>query len=125
MAEARVLWLNKVAARASSDQRVAGQPRCSVVLLAKLIRLSRSEGGKASRSSRPRRVLETGQSLQDVTVAPHRDGVAITVEFGSDLKVGRMVLVGGSKNQPASEDQGLRSGSGSNQAFQLSALRIR
>ena len=36
-----------------------------------------------------------------------------------------MVLVGGSENQPASEDQGLRGGTGSNQAFELGALRVR
>jgi hypothetical protein len=95
------------------------------VLLAKLIRSSLSEGGKTPRSSRPRRVLETGQSLREVAIAPHRDGVAITVELGSDLKVGGMVPVGGSKNQPASEDQSLGSGARSNQAFQLSALTIR
>jgi hypothetical protein len=51
--------------------------------------------------------------------------VAITVELGSDLKVGGMVPVGGAKNQPASEDQRLGSGARSNQAFQLSALKIR
>jgi hypothetical protein len=51
--------------------------------------------------------------------------VAITVELSSDLKVRGMVPVGGSKNQPGSEDQGLWTGSRSNQAFQLSALKIR
>jgi hypothetical protein len=50
--------------------------------------------------------------------------VSITLELGSDLKVGGMVSVGGSKNQPASEDQGLWSGARSNQAFQLSALKV-
>jgi hypothetical protein len=69
--------------------------------------------------------LKASQSFQEVTVAPHRDGVAITVELSGDLKVGGMVPLGGSKNQAASEDQGLWSGARSNQAFQLSALRIR
>jgi hypothetical protein len=73
------------------------------VLLAKLITLSRSEGGKASRSSRPWRVLQACQSVQKVAIAPQRDRVAITVEFDSNLKIGRIVLVGGSENQPAAE----------------------
>jgi hypothetical protein len=50
--------------------------------------------------------------------------VAITVKLGSDLKVRGMIPFGGSKNQPASEDQSLWSGACSNQAFQLSALEV-
>ena len=124
MAKPWAVWLIKVAARSSSDQRVAGQPCCSVVLLAKLIRSSLSEGEK--RRGRPDRgaVLESGQSLREVTVAPHPDGVAITVELGGDLKVGGMVPVVGSQNQPASEHQGLGGGARSNEALQLSALKV-
>ncbi len=51
--------------------------------------------------------------------------MAITVELGGDLKVGGMVLVAGSENQPASESQGLWRGASPNQSFQLGALSIR
>jgi hypothetical protein len=46
-----------------------------------------------------------------------RDSMAITVELGSDLKVGGMVLVAGSENQPASESRGLWRGASPNQSF--------
>jgi len=82
-------------------------------------------GGKASRSTRLRRILKTGQSFLDVAVSPGRDRMAITVELGGDLKVGGMVLVAGSENQPASESQGLWRGASPNQSFQLGALSER
>ena len=104
---------------------MAGQPCWSVALLAKLITASLSEGGKASRSPRPRRILQTSQSLFQVAVSPHRHRVAITMELDSDLKIGGMILVGSSENQPAPKDQGLWSGTRSNQGLQLSALNVR
>jgi hypothetical protein len=50
--------------------------------------------------------------------------VAITRELGSDLKIGRIVLVGGSENQSTAEGQSLWSGTRPNQGFQLSALGV-
>jgi hypothetical protein len=50
--------------------------------------------------------------------------VALTVEFGSNLKIGGIVLVGGSENQPAAEHQSLWSGTRTNQCPQLSALGV-
>src|SRR5580692_8698190 len=108
-------------ARSSSDQRVAGQSCCSVVLLAREITSSRCKGGKAPRSAGPRSILKTDQALSQIAVPPKRHGVAITPELGGDLKVGGLVRVGGSENQPASEDQGLRCGTGSNQPLELGA----
>jgi hypothetical protein len=52
--------------------------------------------------------LKTDQALSEIAVPPKPDGVAITSELGGDLKVGRLVRVGGWENHPASEDQGLR-----------------
>jgi hypothetical protein len=69
--------------------------------------------------------LKTGQFFLDVAVSPGRDRMAITVELGGDLKVGGMVLVAGSENQPASESQGLWRGASPNQSFQLGALSER
>jgi hypothetical protein len=87
--------------------------------------MSLSEGGKASRSPRPRRVLQTSQSFFQVAVSPEGHGVAITIELGGDLKIGGLILVGRTENQPATEDQGLWSGTRSNQGLQLSALQAR
>jgi hypothetical protein len=47
------------------------------------------------------------------------------MELDSDLKIGGMILFGGSENQPAPENQGLWSGTRSNQGLQLSALNVR
>src|SRR3954453_24004542 len=111
-------------ARSSSDQRVAGHSCCSVVLLAREITSSRCEGGKAPRPARPRSILKTDQALGEIAVPPKPDGVTITSELGGDLKVGRSVRVGGSEDQPASEGQGLRCRTGSNQPLELVALRL-
>jgi hypothetical protein len=46
------------------------------------------------------------------------------MEFGSDLKIGGIVLVGGSEDQPAAERQSLWSGTPSNQCLQLSTLEV-
>ena len=91
------------------------------MLLAKLITASLSEGEK--RRGRPdRAILQTNQSLLQVTVSPHCHGVAITMELGSDLKIAGMILVGGSENQPTPENQGLWRGTRPNRGLQLSAL---
>jgi hypothetical protein len=47
------------------------------------------------------------------------------MKLNSDLKIGGMIYVGGSKNQPAPEGQGLWSGARSNQGLKLSALSVR
>jgi hypothetical protein len=84
-----------VAAKSSSDHRVAGQFCCSVVLLAREITSSRSEGGKSSRSTRPRRILKASQSHLQEAASPYRDGVAVALKLGGDLEVAGMVFGGG------------------------------
>jgi hypothetical protein len=77
--------------------------------------MSLSEGGKSSRSPRPRRVPQTRQSLFQVAVSPKGHGAAITIELDGDLKIGGMIFVGGSENQPAPEGQVLWRGTRSKQ----------
>jgi IS5 family transposase len=60
--------------------------------------------------------------LVQVTVSPHRDGVAITPKLSGDLEVAGMVLGGGTENQSASEDEGLRGGTSPDQGLELVAL---
>ena len=55
-------------------------------------------GGKSPRSTRPRLILQTGQSVHQVAVSPHRDGVAIAPKLSGDLEVAGMVLGGSPKN---------------------------
>jgi hypothetical protein len=42
--------------------------------------------------------LQTGQSVHQVAVSPHRDGVAIAPKLSGDLEVAGMVLGGSPKN---------------------------
>src|SRR5271157_1167518 len=81
-------------------------------------------GGKLPRSTRPRLILKTGQSVLQVAVSPHRDGVSIAPKLSGDLKVARMVLRSGPENQPGSQDQGLRRGTGPDQSLELGTLWI-
>jgi hypothetical protein len=63
--------------------------------------------------------------MRQIAVSPDPDGVALTVELSGDLKVGGMIVVGGSENQPAPEGQGLGRGTRSNQGLQLGVLSVR
>ena len=69
-----------------------------------------SEGGKASRPTRPRSVLQAGEAVLDKAVPPEADGMAVTVQLAGNLNVGRVVGVGGPEHDAAAEDQGLGRG---------------
>jgi len=94
------------------------------VLLAREITSSRTEGGKLPRSTRPRLILQTSQSVLQVAVSPYRDGAAIAPKLSGDLEVAGMIRGGGPENQPGSEDQGLRRGTGPDQGLELGTLWI-
>jgi hypothetical protein len=94
------------------------------VLLAKEITSSRTEGGKLPRSTRPRLILQTGQSVLQVSVSPHGDGVAIATKLSGDLEIAGMVIGGSPKNQSAAKRQGLRRGTGADQGLELGTLWI-
>jgi hypothetical protein len=49
--------------------------------------------------------------------------VTVTAELGGDLEVGRMVVLGGPEDHPASKDKGLGRGTGPDQGFQSGTLR--
>jgi hypothetical protein len=53
----------------------------------------RSAGGKNPWPTGPRGVLQTCQALVEVAVTPQADGMTVTVEFGSDLEIGRLIVV--------------------------------
>jgi hypothetical protein len=54
----------------------------------------------------------------DEAFAPLADGVAVTVQFGGDVLVGRVVRLGGPQDDAATEGQRLRAGTGADQTFQ-------
>jgi hypothetical protein len=60
--------------------------------------------------------------VSQIAVSPRRDGVAIAVELRGDLEVGGTIFVGSSKDQATAKSQGLRCGTGSNQAVELGTL---
>ena len=99
-------------------QRVTTSPRSWVVRLAMEITSSRSEGGKASRSTRPRSILRARQAVSEVAASPDGNRAAIASKFGGDLEVGGMVGGGRPEHQAASEGEGLGCGPGSEEGFQ-------
>jgi hypothetical protein len=62
--------------------------------------------------------LQAGEAEFQEAVPPLADGMAVTVQFGGDLQVGRVVGVGGPQDEAAAENQGLGSGAGAGQGFQ-------
>jgi hypothetical protein len=65
--------------------------------------------------------LQTRKTFGDETLAPLADGMAVAVEFGGDVLIGGVVGPGGTQDDAAAKDQGLRRGTGANQTFELRA----
>jgi len=87
----------------------------AVLLLARVMTERRSEGGKAPGSAGARGVLEAGEAFGDEAFAPLADGVAVAVEFGSDVLIRRGVRLGGEQDDAATEDECLRGGTGADE----------
>lgn len=80
-----------------------------------------SSGGKAPGSSGAWGVLQTGETGGDEAFTPEANGVSITVEFGGDVLIVGLVVLGGAEDEAAAEDEGLRSGAGADQRLELAA----
>lgn len=52
-------------------------------------------------------------------LTPLTNGMAVTVQFVSDLLVGRSILVGGAEDEATSKGQSLGRGTGSEEGFEL------
>ena len=59
--------------------------------------------------------------MGDEAFAPLADGVAVAVQFGGDVLVGRVVRLGGAQDDAAAEGQGLGRGAGADEGFELAA----
>ena len=76
---------------ASRLQRVARQGAAAGRAVATDSTSTWSEGGKAPRSPRPRRILKPREPLREISGAPETHGVAITVQFDGNAEIGRPV----------------------------------
>src|SRR5215212_2851063 len=85
------VWVPSVAAMSSTLHRVAGQRAAAGFLVAMAITVTRSEGGKAPRSSCARRILKACKPLGKIAPPPQARRMAITAHLGSEPKVGRLV----------------------------------
>src|SRR5215813_2885934 len=99
MGTAGLRWRN-VAAISSTLHRVAGQWYSAGGRVAMAMTSTRSEGGKAPWSSRPRSILKPSQPVLNITGAPEANGMAVTVQLGCHPAVGRLLWRCGSEDQP-------------------------
>ena len=111
--------LTIVAAISSSVQPLTGRSWLWVVLVAIDSTASRSSGGKAPGPAGAWGVLESLQAFCDEAFAPLADGMAVTVQCGGDVLVGRVVRLGGVQDDAAAEGQRLGSGAGADEGLQL------
>src|SRR5450755_114466 len=109
------------AARSLRLQRVAGWSCSSVLLVARLTTATSSSGGKAPGSAGAWGVLQAGKSSHHEAFAPLADGMAVTVQFRSDLLVAGLIGLGGAENEPTTKDQGLRGGASPDEGLELLA----
>src|SRR5512144_335719 len=104
--------LRIVAAISSSVQPLTGRSWLWVVLVAIDSTASCSSGGKAPGPAGAWGILESLQASGDEAFAPLADGMAVTVQFGGDVLVGRVVRLGGAQDDPAPKGERLGSGTG-------------
>ena len=85
----------------------------------------RSEGGKAPWPPWPWRILEACEPLGEIPGAPQAHGMAITAHLGGEPEIGRVVRGRRPYDQSTTERQGLRSGMGAGECFQLGPVLLR
>ena len=66
--------------------------------------------------------MQSGEASGDEAFAPQSDSMSIAVEFGGDVLVGRLIVLGGAEDKSAAEGKCLRSGAGLNQGLELFAV---
>src|SRR5271169_2798302 len=96
------------AAKSSRLQRVADWSCASVLLVARLTTATSSSGGKAPGSSGAWSILQASEAAGHEAFAPLADGVAITLQFASNLLVVGPVVVGRAQDEATAKNQGLR-----------------
>src|SRR6267143_7323965 len=79
---------------------------------------NRSEGGKAPRTTRARRILQTGEAVRKIALTPPADRMTLTGQLGGHLHIRRLIWGGDPEEQPTAQGQSLGSGMGSHQRLQ-------
>lgn len=110
-----------VAAISSSVQPWTGRSWLWVVLVAIDSTVSCSSGGKAPGPAGAWGILESLQASGDEAFAPLADGMAVTVQVGGDVLVGRVVRSGGVQDDTAPKGERLGSGTGADEGFESAA----
>jgi hypothetical protein len=68
--------------------------------------------------------LQSGKAGGNEAFAPEPDGVSITVQFGGDVLVGGLVILGSPENEAAAEGKCLGSGASLNESLELFAVLV-
>jgi hypothetical protein len=63
--------------------------------------------------------LQASEAVGHEAFAPLADGVPVADQFGGDLLIGRLIVVGSTEDEAAVSDQSLRGGAGADQHLQL------
>src|SRR5262245_52838882 len=80
----------RAAIRSLRLQRVAAQWYGAGLRVAIAITARRSEGGKAPRPTRARRILQATEALRKIATAPTTYGMAVTLQLVGHLQMRRM-----------------------------------
>ena len=78
---------------------------------------TRSEGGKAPRATRARRILEAVEAVRQRALTPTADGMTLTGHRGGYLQIRWSIWRGAPEDQPTAKGQGLGCGMGANKRF--------
>ena len=79
---------------------------------------TRSEGGKAPRPTRARRIVQASEAMRKRAMTPPADRMTLTVHLGGHLHIRRLIWGGDPEEQPTAQGQSLGSGMGSHQRLQ-------
>ena len=68
--------------------------------------------------------MQASQTSSNEAFTPESDGMSITVEFGGDVLVGRLVVLSGAEDEAAAEGQCLGRGAGLSKRMELFAVLV-
>ena len=79
---------------------------------------TRSEGGKAPRTTRARRIVQASEAVRKRAMTPPADRMTLTVPLGGHLHMRRLIWGGDPEEQPTAQGQSLGRGRGAHQRLQ-------
>src|SRR5438132_13580042 len=115
----------RAAIRSLRLQRVAAQWYVAGLRVAIAITSRRSEGGKAPRSTRARRILQATEALRKIATSPTTHGMAVTLQRVGHLQIRRVVRRRSPQDDLTTEGQGQRGGMGAYHRLQHGLVNMR